>query len=81
MRFGIVGVVVLASLAWVAVAAASPKGDVYAGTAGSAQGEVQGGGTLPFTGLDLGLLIGGGVLLLALGLVLRRLTREKPQIS
>lgn len=31
--------------------------------------------TLPFTGLDVGLLVGGGVVLLGTGLVVRRLSR------
>ncbi len=31
-------------------------------------------GTLPFTGLDVGLLVGGGVVLLGTGLVVRRLS-------
>ncbi len=33
-------------------------------------------GTLPFTGLDLGLLVAGGGTLLAAGLVVRRLSRR-----
>ena len=32
------------------------------------------GGSLPFTGLDLSLIAGGGVLLLAAGIAMRRLT-------
>jgi len=34
------------------------------------------GAELPFTGLDLGLVVGGGVLLLALGFGVRRVSRE-----
>jgi hypothetical protein len=34
-----------------------------------------GGGTLPFTGLDLALLAGAGALLLGLGVAMRRMTR------
>jgi hypothetical protein len=53
--------------------------DGYGGGAGGIQSEVEGGGgaggSLPFTGLDLGLLIGGGVVLLAVGFGLRRLAR------
>ena len=33
-------------------------------------------GTLPFTGMDLGLLVVGGGALLSVGFVLRRLTRR-----
>lgn len=36
-------------------------------------------GSLPFTGLDLGLVVGAGAVLLALGLALRRgVTAERP---
>jgi hypothetical protein len=35
-----------------------------------------GGGTLPFTGLDVGLVLGAGGLLVAVGLGMRRLTRS-----
>jgi hypothetical protein len=49
--------------------------DGYGGVQGGIQSDVEGGGSLPFTGLDLGLLIGGGLLLLALGFGLRRLAR------
>lgn len=44
---------------------------------GGVQGEVEGGGALPFTGLDLGLLIGGGLLLVAVGATLRRVSRAR----
>ena len=51
--------------------------DGYGGGAGGIQSEVEsgGGGSLPFTGLDLGLLIGGGLVLLAVGFGLRRFSR------
>jgi hypothetical protein len=53
--------------------------DGYGGGAGGVQSEVEGGGgaggSLPFTGMDLGLLIGGGLVLLAVGFGLRRLAR------
>jgi hypothetical protein len=48
----------------------------YGGQAGSVEEQVETGGGLPFTGLDLGLLIGGGLLLLAVGAGLRRLGRD-----
>jgi hypothetical protein len=48
------------------------------GTGGaSAQGRISGGGSLPFTGLDFVLLVGGGLVLLAFGLAIRRLRWEK----
>lgn len=66
-------------------------GDGYNDAAGQVQGQVQGGqedaaaptgnaqaqdqGGLPFTGLDLGLLIGGGCALVAVGFGMRRLAR------
>jgi hypothetical protein len=34
-------------------------------------------GTLPFTGLDLGFIVAGGLLLVATGASLRRLTRQQ----
>ena len=37
-------------------------------------------GTLPFTGLDLALVAGGGVLLVGTGASLRRLTRKNPGV-
>jgi hypothetical protein len=44
------------------------------GTTVSQTGEPDG-GNLPFTGLDVALLVGGGALLLLMGLGMRRLTR------
>jgi hypothetical protein len=38
-------------------------------------GDDSGGGSLPFTGLDVALLVGAGGLLVAAGLGMRRLTR------
>jgi hypothetical protein len=38
--------------------------------------DVDRGATLPFTGLDLGLLVGGGLTLLAVGYGLRKLARR-----
>jgi hypothetical protein len=35
-------------------------------------------GTLPFTGLDLGVVLGAGLILVATGFSLRRLTRKRP---
>ena len=71
-------VVVLACTIGVATAAAdngsSQSG--YGGSAGSIQAEVQQSGGLPFTGLDITLLVVGGLLLAALGVLLRRTARK-----
>jgi hypothetical protein len=45
------------------------------GGQGGAAAEVEGGGALPFTGLDLALLIGGGIVLVAVGVLIRRFSR------
>jgi len=71
---GLLSTLVLAG----AALAANPTVSGYGGQAGGVESDVQAGGTLPFTGLDLGLIIGGGILLLLLGAGLRRLTRERP---
>ncbi|MGH3092630.1 MAG: hypothetical protein ACRDOG_09955, partial [Gaiellaceae bacterium] len=67
-------------LTWVSLAVAQdPDETGYGGVAGNVQGEVQGGGggSLPFTGLDLLLLVAAGALLLGAGLVLRRVGRAR----
>jgi hypothetical protein len=64
-----------------------PEGDIQdaiagtgtgpGGTAGSTVGDGSGDGSaLPFTGLDVALLVGGGALLLTAGLGMRRLARR-----
>jgi len=69
----------VAALAWAATAvAANPGVSGYGGQSGGVQSDVQSGGTLPFTGLDLGLILGGGILLVLVGIGLRRLGRHRP---
>lgn len=46
------------------------------GGGGESAGATETGGTLPFTGLDLALIVGVGGLLMAAGLGTRRLTRH-----
>jgi hypothetical protein len=63
----------------------STSGGGYLGTAGETQSGVGSGGnlgaasqgTLPFTGLDLALLVAGGLMLLLVGASVRRLTRSR----
>ena len=62
--------------------AADPTVRAYGGQGGAIQRELQTParekpGRLPFTGLDLGLLAGGGVVLLLVGGSLWRLSREQ----
>jgi hypothetical protein len=69
---------VLAYLVLASVALAQePTQSGYGGAGGNIQGDVEGGGSLPFTGLDLLLLVGAGALLLAAGLTLRRVGRAR----
>jgi hypothetical protein len=88
-RRHIVFAAVLAGLLLVPVALAqsgSTSGSGYLGTAGETQSGVVGSGgslgtasqgTLPFTGLDLALLVSGGLVLLMVGAGVRRLTRSR----
>lgn len=83
---GLMMVVLVVTLAPVAAAqSGDPTGSAYGGVAGEIQGtldepsateETQTVGTLPFTGLDLALAGGAGVLLLGLGFGLRRASRN-----
>jgi hypothetical protein len=73
----------LVALALSAAAFATPSAllEEYSGLAGVQNGVagqgVQASGTLPFTGLDLALVVGGGMLLLLTGWTLRRVGRDK----
>jgi hypothetical protein len=82
---GLVMVVVVMALAPVAAAQGEdPAVTAYGGVAGEIQDtldepateETQTVGTLPFTGLDLALAGGAGILLLGLGFGLRRASRN-----
>jgi hypothetical protein len=58
-------------------AATTPASTTPAATLGSSAASATKPGTqLPFTGLDLGLVVGAGFVLIALGFSLRRLTRK-----
>jgi hypothetical protein len=74
------------TLAFAGTAVAQTSSDAYSDAGGQVQAQVQGDGdddgtgstggdgSLPFTGLDLGLVAGGGLLLLGAGIAMRRLT-------
>lgn len=77
----------LAALAVPAAPAAASVTDGYATPGGVSQTQVsdptttssRSGSTLPFTGLDLGLIVAGGVVLLGGGLVLKRFAGRMPE--
>jgi hypothetical protein len=86
-------VVTVAALAVSATAyAAGSAGHTYSGAGGQVQTEVQTGandpqgtgtetsGGLPFTGLDLTLMLGGGLVLIASGVALGRLMIRRDQV-
>jgi len=78
-------VTVVAFALLVTSSAFATKPPAYQGKAGSTQGAVEGavqhttkpGGTLPFTGLDLGLFAAGGAALIVVGYQLTRLGRRR----
>lgn len=82
-RVSILAALSLVALALSAVAFAAPSAllNEYSGLAGVQQGVagqgVKATGTLPFTGFDLALVVGGGMLLLLTGWTLRRAGRDK----
>jgi hypothetical protein len=61
--------------------AATPAERVYGGQGGNIQGDVAGGGAaggvLPFTGLDLMMMLIAATLLIGAGLTMRRLARAR----
>ncbi len=80
------GALVVALMATPAALAVGPAEAVYGGTAGVSQSQVDQtpvaavestSAGLPFTGLDLILLTGGGVLLLAVGIALYLFSRPR----
>lgn len=81
-RMKVVFVVVVGALALAAGSfAANVKPPTYQGNAGNVQHEVQGAsntlGSLPFTGLDLALIVGGGLVLVLAGVSIRRMASRR----
>jgi hypothetical protein len=86
LRFLMVAVCALLALTPTALGAGASgsAGQGYGGNAGQVQNEVSQGavhaaasqGTLPFTGLDLALLVAGGLALLVVGAGLRRAAKR-----
>lgn len=83
VRFKIVFAVALGALvvAGNSFAAGVQKPPAYQGNAGQVQEQVKGAagtlGALPFTGLDLALIVGGGLLLVLAGVSLRRVASRR----
>jgi hypothetical protein len=88
MKLFLSAVTILALFVAMAVPAAAQNG--YSGTGGQVQTQVQdtgsatsgsgsGSGSLPFTGLDVALLAGAGLLLAGAGIAMRRVTRAPGQ--
>jgi hypothetical protein len=76
------GVLTTALVAAPSALAVGSTQSVYGGTGGVSQAQVQAAtasssGSLPFTGLDLMLLVGGGMLLLLTGIVLYLVSRPR----
>jgi hypothetical protein len=84
LRCWVVALVAALVLVPSAVAAGGAANQGYGGSGGNVQNEVgqggvdatAGGNSLPFTGLDLALLVVGGVMLLVVGAGIRRATRR-----
>jgi hypothetical protein len=81
-RFMAVVAASAAALVWSGIAFGSGSAAAQ-GHAGTAAGNVQnalaqtGGGVLPFTGLSVALVVAAGLLLLAMGVTIRRLSRAR----
>lgn len=78
----LVGAVFVAVMSFAAAAlGAAPTDRVYGGEGGNVvqdvSGEVAGGSTLPFTGLDLLVMVVAAALLVGAGLTIRRMARAK----
>ena len=84
-RFKILAVVAISMLALASssFAADNTKPSPYQGSAGNVQSEVKSDsavlGSLPFTGLDLALIVGGGLVLVIAGLSIRRAAGRRAQ--
>jgi hypothetical protein len=85
VRIKVFVVAVISTLVLVgsAVAAGNQKPSTYNGAGGNVQAQVKGTaasntlGSLPFTGLDLALIVGGGLVLVIAGVSVRRLASRK----
>jgi hypothetical protein len=74
--------VAVGALVFAAGSFAAPSAPpAYRGNAGNVQQEVKGSantlGSLPFTGLDLALIVGGGLLLVIAGVSIRRVASRR----
>jgi hypothetical protein len=81
MKLRFVLIAAPAALVWVPAALAGPVQEGYGGGGGVQNQVSQGaagvaGGSLPFTGFDLALLVIGGLMLLVLGMFLRRAAKR-----
>jgi hypothetical protein len=80
VRLKIVFTVAIGALV-VTGASLAAKPPAYRGNAGNVQEQVKGAsntlGSLPFTGLDLALIVGGGLLLVLAGVSLRRVAARR----
>ena len=88
MKFRAISVAAIAGLTWASVALAAGNGSsatAYGGAAGAVQSQVSSaphvaaakGSTLPFTGLNLTLIVVGAIALLVIGFGLRRFSGDK----
>jgi hypothetical protein len=80
-RISIFCAALIAALALAAGSLAASKPPAYRGAGGEVQQEVKGGtntlGSLPFTGLDLALIVGGGLALVIAGVSIRRVANRR----